>query len=478
VRGATAIRLAIALLLTALLAACASSPHAVEQVSSGSTNDEQFVRSALSLTSEIGVDEKPIAPQVAPPVAIGPSGPFHYLARWQWFVEDEDFAYWRCPEGTCAGGVDLRSLPQMGIAGGPAQGYGWFTYAAPAPICLSGCRHVGLLVASYNTQRIGRGALDGLESRLGVTLAADTAHEVLAEVLTRNGDPTGVTAHKPLLSQSIHLGGREAWKAPQSWYENGADPVWRDLALRVKQADYALMKVEMTTRGSDQYLRVADRWIEDYGFDVRTSEQQKDGLLPHATTIQDTFDRPDENPLGTSSDGDWSWSFSQGSWKVVSNLALPADAGENLARADKDLSTQNHYAQVDWVASTAVSRNGVNVRFAAAADTMYLGWYRSGDQWELWKRITGAYTQLGPDVSTSGEPTATIKVSAFESTIELFRDGVSEGTRTDTAITENLRGGMNSAAVADRASFDNFEAADLAEPAGGDRTRIWYGNVQ
>jgi hypothetical protein len=376
----------------------------------------------------------------------------------------------------------------MGIAGGPAQGYGWFTYDTPAPICLSGCRHVGLLVASFNTQRIGRGVLDGLESRLGVTLATDTAHEVLAEVLTRNGDPTGVTAYKPLLSQSIHLGGRAVWKAPKNWYEAGADPVWRDLALRVKQSDYALMKVEMTARGSDQYLRVADKWVEDYGFDVRTAEQQKDGLLPHETTIGDTFVEAVNTDLAshtaTGPNGGFSWTYLGGT-SDIEVIATTDDihgptSGNTRARAEADLSTVDHYSQFVGVAwpTTITNNMGPMVRVASAADSFYalLLRDRADAQYRLFKFTTGTPSQVGTSVDEAlpAEP-ATAKLEVTGSTLTGYMDDVSKISGTDSSFTTQLRTGL----MLDRGTADNFEAADLEEPpAGGDRTRVWYGSVQ
>jgi hypothetical protein len=397
-------------------------------------------------------------------------------------VEDEDFAYWRCPEGTCAGGIDLRSLPQMGIPGGAAQGYGWFTYDTPAPICLSGCRHVGLLVASYNTQRIGRGVLDGLESRLGVTLTTDTAHEVLAEVLTRNGDPTGVTAHKPLLSQSIHLGGREAWKAPKNWYEAGADPLWRDLALRVKQADYALMKVEMTARGSDQYLRVADFWIEQYGFDVRTVEQRKDGTLPHETTITDDFATDTLANYTLTGTPPVGWAHEA----VDERISYESDGTFTQGKATHttSLSSANHYSKV-----TLHGFDGGSTSFAAVLvgyiddDNYYRGTFENltGNEIRFWKVLTGTPSQIGATVAggTNGGGDEIRIDRADDSTLELFLATVSQGQRTDTTHTTGLRAGFIAQTQGSgKYIFDNFEAADLEEPAGGDRTRIWYGNVQ
>jgi len=148
-----------------------------------------------------------------------------------------------------------------------------------------------------------------------------------------------------------------------------------------------------------------------------------------------------------------------GDWNIATNRASSAGS-DNVATATASLSSDDHYSQFGFVSlSGAANLLTTNVR-QADANNMYVGGYRNDNQWEIFERITGTFTQLGTDLSTNAVPSTSIKLSISDSTLELFRDGVSQGTRTDTSLTGTLTTGFR--VTSSGAVIDDFEAADLA----------------
>lgn len=180
------------------------------------------------------------------------------------------------------------------------------------------------------------------------------------------------------------------------------------------------------------------------------------------TTISDNFTRADSNTsLGSSSEG-WSWSVTgTGVWGITSNQAYNVSStGNTGARADIDLASANHYAQIKI--NTVDNNPGPCTRYSANANTFYAFiWRPSSTQWQLFKNVAGSFTQLGTGGSSFGSGLA--KLISNGSSHTGYVDGVlNMASVTDTSITGNLRTGMMGNRGAGGNIYDNFIAGDVA----------------
>jgi hypothetical protein len=155
----------------------------------------------------------------------------------------------------------------------------------------------------------------------------------------------------------------------------------------------------------------------------------------------------------------------------VSNAAQTADSPpEHLARHVVDLATVDHYAQADLNGTDGVSVHAVEVRVnvpgtdTATNQSCYMGRHNSTGtpQWEIFKRVAGAFTSIG-SVSQSQSFPYTLKLSANGSTIAVFAGTTGKLAVTDTAVTTGTRVGMrsNTGGAGVFHIWDNFLAADL-----------------
>lgn len=221
-------------------------------------------------------------------------------------------------------------------------------------------------------------------------------------------------------------------------------------------------------RDDKQHLRVLDFWCEQHKIDdwrqfvPQALHKHVPGRVRHETTITDTFDRTNASSLGTSSGG-WSWANGAISgWGISSNKAN-ATVNGNLARAQSDLSSANHYAAGDVVTSGTTAAVGLCVRYSTSADTHYNGWGRnnSSPTYRLRKVVSSTPTNLN-DVSTTAFSSGTLKIEINGTSLALYKDGVVvNGPVTDSSIAGNLRTGLINS-VATGGTVDNFQASDLS----------------
>lgn len=186
-------------------------------------------------------------------------------------------------------------------------------------------------------------------------------------------------------------------------------------------------------------------------------------------TIADDFNRADADGLGTATVGGvsqgWSWTEVAGDIDIVSNEARGGSNGVNhTARAESDLGSADHYAEVDVVAFS--DGTGPCVRFSGSVQTCYVAIYDGNVR--IFKIQTGSFTQVGATYSSLAAGTYRLSVSG--TTLDLLLNGVSQGTRTDSDIASNTRTGIRSAHTNDR--LDNFAAGDLGGGGGNRRRRV------
>lgn len=179
--------------------------------------------------------------------------------------------------------------------------------------------------------------------------------------------------------------------------------------------------------------------------------------------ITDNFNRANQNPLGSSSEG-WSWAVLVDTvFQIVSNAANGGTTAESVARAESDLSSSNHYVQA--TIGGAPLNWGLLARFSSSVvDTYYLAQATSATTLDLYSRVAGTFNLIGTAGSLTIIATDIIKLQCNGTTISVFQNGVSRISVTDSAIAGNTRTGMR---AGDNAQvYDDFSAADLAGSGG------------
>lgn len=185
------------------------------------------------------------------------------------------------------------------------------------------------------------------------------------------------------------------------------------------------------------------------------------------TAIDDTFDRANSASLGTSSDGDWSWTEVEDLLELLTNQANNTASGQFSARAEKDLATSDMVAEADMTVAVSNSRGGVAVRYQPGATTYYRGAVNrvSGgdDDFEIGKVIAGVFTSLATATVGGELGSARIRLQIVGSTLTLFCDGTPKLVVVDTSIASGTRAGIAGvSAGGSRIQWNNFHAEDVA----------------
>jgi hypothetical protein len=245
--------------------------------------------------------------------------------------------------------------------------------------------------------------------------------------------------------------------------------------LDVVRRDLARIRVETTGRGSDQHRRVMDRLLQKYrGWtfdDLRPGSWPRgETPLPHRTTITESFDTSDGDTLGP----DLSWTEVSGDFDIVTNAAEIVGGGQHRARADSDLSSDDHYAQVEFPdGPSGGSRSGGGV-ICRKDSTATLTYYNvttdengANDDWFTYKWVAGSQTALGLKSTTDIQAGDVFKLECDGSTITRYLNGGAQNSTTDTAVSGNVRTGLHGFRNSGNQGMrlDAFEAADLAAGA-------------
>lgn len=431
--------------------------------------------------TETGIANPPQEPPTPPPTPSIVPPQAHsahvYLAQWEWACESADECYWRAPGGGNVGSLDLRTLPQMGKAGGTPQGYGIFTYkeqrTIPESLYLGTDLNRSLTLTEKTAIKISFGLAE---------LTSNTVLDFLWDIFTKYTDPTGQTAPKPLTGKQgetvkLYLSGFSLIKEEpftEEHRQRTIDVFKEDYKRNIKEG-VPLETLQRWTGSTmkDLYGKMDDEIAEKI---LPLEHKANKWKEPH-TTIKDDFDRTNADALGTAtvasvSQG-WSWTEVAGDMDILSNQAKVLEAtNTSYSRADSDLSSADHYAQALFVSLVVGRRMGVAARFSAATGTFYFGVTDDEvdfDYWGISKFVTDPTPTetRGMVTNTTGYAAPvnnTLKLTVKGSSLEFFQDEVSKVTLTDSSITGNLRTGLfgrrNSGTGA--IIFDNFVAADLA----------------
>jgi hypothetical protein len=341
---------------------------------------------------------------------------------------------------------DLRTLAQSASSGPVPSGKAIFV-TADAVALGSPYREI--------PDSIGPAARNAIENELEITgVTATNRRQLMIDFLTQHADPDGVTFSRPLLPGSD---GRLRVALLDGEFFHALDPsspYWAKI-VRVYQEAYRAHRLRVLAgqAATGFHRRFLGRLIRKLKFDYHLfipNDLPGETPLEPQTTITDNFNRADAGTLGSSSEG-WSWAAVNGNMEIVGNEAHNiSGVGGARQRAESDLSSDDHYAQVVDVANAS---GCLAVRFSASADTAYLFITDSG---RIFKCETGSLTELA--ASSTPSPGSVQKLQCNGSLITIYDDGVQMTSVVDTAIVGHTRTGM----YADNSShMDNFEASDL-----------------
>lgn len=179
-----------------------------------------------------------------------------------------------------------------------------------------------------------------------------------------------------------------------------------------------------------------------------------------ALPATDTFTGANGTALPTYSAN---WANNTGAFVINTNAVAPnGAAAECGARWTADSFNANQYSQATLSAKQGTSsfEVGVGVRHAAAATATYYGYYQDGlNAGACFKNVAGTWTQLGAAFGSAAAATV-LRLEVNSTTLTVYHGGVSQGTRTDSAIASGVAGLVGfGASTGQRA--DNWEGGDL-----------------
>jgi hypothetical protein len=151
-----------------------------------------------------------------------------------------------------------------------------------------------------------------------------------------------------------------------------------------------------------------------------------------ALPATDNFNRADANPIG----GNWSTVQGLNALQLQNNSVNGSvNNTDNAAYWNADSFANDQYSQIKKL--TTSSDHGPLVR--VATNNCYMAdVYSTGI--DIWKYVAGSWTQLGSTISITLAANDVLKLSATGTTLEIFQNGTSRGTRSDSELATGSAG--------------------------------------
>jgi hypothetical protein len=189
--------------------------------------------------------------------------------------------------------------------------------------------------------------------------------------------------------------------------------------------------------------------------------------------IQDPFTRANAGTLGAN----WTEATGSAGYEIVSNAATNIGAGNALTSYTNVLAPVDQYSQCKLITITGTTDEGPGpaVRASTTAITAYFLQANTVEV-RLYRAINNAsFIKLGLDFAPAAA-NDTLKLTAVGSgstvTLEYFKNGVSQGTRTDAPgdgtqlISGNYGLWYGVGGAAQTVVVDDWEGGDLGGPTG------------
>lgn len=170
-----------------------------------------------------------------------------------------------------------------------------------------------------------------------------------------------------------------------------------------------------------------------------------------STLASDTFDRADSTSIGAD------WTEQSGSWAIASNKLSQSSSGTSHATWDTALSASPaaDYSVTVTVRLTTTGGAGLTVRWQDDSNSYRTVVNTVSQYLRLNKRVAGTNTTLGQyNGGQSIDTDYTIKCSVVGSDFEVFQDGTSRITASDSDITAAGKPSLTSDSAGKL--YDNF----------------------
>lgn len=191
-------------------------------------------------------------------------------------------------------------------------------------------------------------------------------------------------------------------------------------------------------------------------------------------TITESFNKADSSTLGP----DLTWTELTGDTQIVGNRARCVSTYSGSAnRADSDLASANHYAQIAVYIDGSDDGRGAGPivrKDSSATLTCYLLWVdvaSAGNfRYTFYKVVGGSFTAIGSSTSVTVASGDVFRLSADGTTLSAYKNGTLLGTQTDSSISTGTRCGFRlysggGTPTVTAVEIDNFEAGDLTAAA-------------
>jgi len=173
---------------------------------------------------------------------------------------------------------------------------------------------------------------------------------------------------------------------------------------------------------------------------------------PLSLPVTDNFNRTDANPLN----GDWTKVTGYYDLKIVSNAVIPItdSAWAGYHRPVSESWPNDQYAQLKIV-NDGMGWRGLFVRVNNDNNMYALHWDESS--WYVKRVDATVETTLGSSGSWTVTTTDTIKFSVVGTTLTVYKNGVSQGTRTDSTYSSGNPGFGMYSGVPSGSGVDDWE---------------------
>jgi hypothetical protein len=307
------------------------------------------------------------------------------------------------------------------------------------------------------------GMRDAWESELGFRPAGNQLRDLLWDQLTSGADPAGEAGPKPLMPRvggtlELNLGGHSVIRSERfKWGRHRHT----NQVQSVLQRDFESLWEE--TNGHEHCCRVLDYRCEKYRVaDWQDIVPQRlrahvPGRLPHATTYTDDFNRADGALTSP-----WVQSASN---VFIDTNQLRMTGTPVIAYYNSVLSSDDMEGFMTLVTHSSGQGGGVYVRkqSGVADNNAYINWCRGDAQFELFKFVGGALTNIG--AATDSSTGKVMLVGADGSSIYTELNGVTKHSVTDTSVTGYFYSGVRGY-DGGVCRWDDWQVADIAvEPA-------------
>lgn len=390
-----------------------------------------------------------------------------YIGNWEWqeFPPGSDSLAWH-PQFPADAWLDLRTYAES--VDRPAAGSLQCCLLAVSDVPLGPGEWTQLATSVRGPLAVSLSTVENLFGYRSGSLTASTVGELAFDLLVDLADADGRKPLSPNRNQiwTLDLDGLRLFD--ESIDEHPA--AWDDVLARIR-ADYGILRLRSQIDQSDLYLRYlatqANRYRIDYR-DVLSDVYPDEGTVRPTTTHTESFDCADDLADITC---DLTWTTTSGTHQIFSNEAYNNDTTSSRARAEADVSTDDHTTQAD--VSTLISTGdfaAIAVRFNSGGEDFYMCAVSNNNSftWQIYEVNSGTRSTLAfnAEASPPGSGPFDMECEIDGSDIEMRIGGTPEETASDGTITGYTRGGLaDNKSVAGRAKFNDWSITDLAATA-------------